>query len=104
MDEDHRRNASGSRAPPRRPPREELDIFKSPERGGETRRPRRNSESSIMDKHSMEEERRRRERRHRERKERESGRKDGKVRKPRGLDLIDKLDVSGIYGPSSKFR
>ncbi|KAB2570273.1 putative membrane associated protein pal1 protein [Lasiodiplodia theobromae] len=100
MDEDHRRNASGSRAPPRRPPREELDIFKSPERGGETRRPRRNSESSIMDKHSMEEERRRRERRHRERKERESGRKDGKVRKPRGLDLIDKLDVSGIYGPS----
>lgn len=62
-----------------------------------------------MDKHSMEEERRRRERRHRERKEREAGRKDkessrkdGKVRKPRGLDLIDKLDVSGIYGPSSK--
>lgn len=56
-----------------------------------------------MDKHSMEEERRRRERRHRERKERESGRtKDGKVRKPRGLDIIDKLDVSGIYGPSSK--
>ncbi|KAL0256863.1 hypothetical protein SLS55_007672 [Diplodia seriata] len=103
-DDDHRRNASGSRAPPRRPPpREELDIFKSPGRG-ENRRPRRNSESSIMDKTSMEEERRRRERRHRERKERESGRttrdKDGKVRKPRGLDLIDKLDVSGIYGPS----
>lgn len=56
-----------------------------------------------MDKNAMDDERRRRERRHRERKEKESGRtKDGKVRKPRGLDLIDKLDVSGIYGPSSK--
>ncbi|EKG17408.1 Pal1 cell morphology [Macrophomina phaseolina MS6] len=100
-EDDRRRNGSGSRPPPRRPPpREELDIFKSPDRS-ENRRPRRNSESSIMDKHSMEEERRRRERRHRERKERESGRtKDGKVRKPRGLDIIDKLDVSGIYGPS----
>lgn len=106
-EDDRRRNGSGSRPAPRRPPpREELDIFKSPERS-ENRRPRRNSESSVMDKHSMEEERRRRERRHRERKEREAGRKDkessrkdGKVRKPRGLDLIDKLDVSGIYGPS----
>lgn len=56
-----------------------------------------------MDKHSMEDERRRRERRHRERKERESGRKDRKSKKPVGLDIIDKLDVSGIYGPSSKF-
>ncbi|EOD52898.1 pal1-domain-containing protein [Neofusicoccum parvum] len=100
-EDDRRRNGSGSRPPPRRPPpREELDVFKSPGRN-ENRRPRRNSESSIMDKNAMDDERRRRERRHRERKEKESGRtKDGKVRKPRGLDLIDKLDVSGIYGPS----
>lgn len=57
----------------------------------------------MMDKGSLdaEEERKRRERR----KEREALGKDGKsrskrIRKPQGLDLIDKLDVSGIYGPS----
>jgi hypothetical protein len=47
------------------------------------------------------EERRRRERR----RERDARAKDSKssqkrVRKPHGLDVIDKLDVSGIYGPS----
>jgi len=65
---------------------------------------RRNSESSMIDKGSLDanEERRRRERR----KERDERSKDGKsstqkrVRKPQGLDLIDKLDVTGIYGPS----
>ncbi|KAF2850158.1 Pal1-domain-containing protein [Plenodomus tracheiphilus IPT5] len=72
----------------------------SPERR-ENRRPRRNSESSIIDKGSLEDERRRRERR----REREARGKDGKsssrrTRKPQGLDLIDKLDVTGIYGPS----
>lgn len=51
---------------------------------------------------SVEEERRRRERR----RERDERPKDGKsssskrVRKPHGLDIIDKLDVSGIYAPS----
>jgi hypothetical protein len=57
----------------------------------------------MMDKGSLDvsEERRRRERR----KERDERAKDGKstqkrVRKPQGLDLIDKLDVTGIYGPS----
>lgn len=59
----------------------------------------------MMDKGSLDpnEERRRRERR-REREERGGDRKDGRsqrrVRKPQGLDLIDKLDVTGIYGPS----
>ncbi|KAF2824795.1 Pal1-domain-containing protein [Ophiobolus disseminans] len=69
----------------------------------ENRRPRRNSESSIIDKGSLDvnEERRRRERR----KERDDRAKDSKsgqrrVRRPQGLDLIDKLDVTGIYGPS----
>lgn len=53
----------------------------------------------MIDKGSLpvDEERRRRERR------KERATKDGKtrgVRKPQGLDIIDKLDVSGIYGPS----
>lgn len=57
----------------------------------------------MIDKGSLDpnEERRRRERR----KERDERARDGKsrstkVRKPHGLDIIDKLDVSGIYGPS----
>lgn len=57
----------------------------------------------MIDKGSLDpnEERRRRERR----KERDERAKDSKsrskrVRKPHGLDVIDKLDVSGIYGPS----
>ncbi|KAH3909184.1 hypothetical protein HBI56_237880 [Parastagonospora nodorum] len=82
-----------SRPPPRAGSRERRE-----------RRPRRNSESSIIDKGSLDpdEERRRRQRR----RERDERAKDGKssttkkVRRPQGLDLIDKLDVTGIYGPS----
>ncbi|KAI4665874.1 uncharacterized protein J4E78_003339 [Alternaria triticimaculans] len=96
------RGGSRPRGPPSssRPPQ-----LNSPERR-ENRRPRRNSESSIIDRGSLDprEERRRRERR----KEREERARDGKdsksggkkVRRPQGLDLIDKLDVTGIYGPS----
>ncbi|KAF2738824.1 Pal1-domain-containing protein [Polyplosphaeria fusca] len=87
---------------PRGPPGSRPHAHDSPERR-ERRRVRRNSESSMIDKGSLsiEEERKRRERR----KERDERAKDGKstqrrVRKPQGLDLIDKLDVSGIYGPS----
>ncbi|KAL6704107.1 hypothetical protein ACN47E_008770 [Coniothyrium glycines] len=87
---------------PRGPPGTRPQHPSSPERR-ETRRPRRNSESSMIDKGSLDpdEERRRRERR----KEREQRSKDAKstsrrTRKPMGLDLIDKLDVTGIYGPS----
>ncbi|KAF2125724.1 Pal1-domain-containing protein [Dothidotthia symphoricarpi CBS 119687] len=84
-------------APGPRPPHQS-----SPERR-ENRRPRRNSESSIVDRGNLDrdEERRRRERR-RERDDRDKERKSGprRVRKPQGLDLIDKLDVTGIYGPS----
>ncbi|KAI9752641.1 MAG: hypothetical protein M1835_001078 [Candelina submexicana] len=93
-----------------KPPRE-LDIFADPE-SPERRRLRRNSESSILDGRSgkplsAEEERRRRERRH---KEREARHRDGKSRqerpststKPKNpnqrLDIIDKLDVTSIYG------
>ena len=96
-------------APPRGPPRPSkdingLDIFASPPKT-ESRRPRRNSESSILD--SKDEDRRRRERRkeREERREKEGKSKDGKsrtTRKPQGLDLIDKLDVTGIYGQGRK--
>ncbi|KAJ6072162.1 hypothetical protein N7499_010176 [Penicillium canescens] len=105
---------------PQRPPgrsaepkeKDPLDIFADPPRLNKaatmgsrdrpSRRPRRNSESSVMDRASTifddEDEKRRRERRHRER---ESRNKDGKsrsTRKDRRLDIIDKLDVTSIYG------
>ena len=99
------RGASRGPPRPRGPPGPRPPQQTSPDRR-EHRRPRRNSESSIIDKGSLDpnEERRRRERR----KERDERAKDGKdsksgprrTRKPQGLDLIDKLDVTGIYGPS----
>jgi hypothetical protein len=109
-DEEERRMRDGPRGPPRprgppgsRPPRPSSRDRRDRDR--DHRRPRRNSESSIIDRGSLDadEERRRRQRR-REREERAA--KDGKsssqrkVRRPQGLDLIDKLDVTGIYGPS----
>jgi hypothetical protein len=96
--------SNGSRSRPRGPPgaRGPRD---SPVRSDKLR-PRRNSESSIADKGSLtaEEERKRRERR----RERERGErsKDGKHRehrsgrskKPGYIDVIDKMDVTGLYG------
>ncbi|KAI9664083.1 MAG: hypothetical protein M1821_007574 [Bathelium mastoideum] len=95
----------------REAPSKELDIFASPEKPGRSspekrmmerpRRPRRNSESSAMERPRMtEEERTAREKRYKEREERrrKEGRP-GRPRKPKGLDVIDKLDVTGIYGP-----
>lgn len=91
-----------------RPRQEELDIFadggpqiKSPER-----RNRRNSDSSVMDRKSIDEDKKRQERRRRERKERETqDLKDGKLpKKPsRKLDIIDQLDATSIYGTGCKF-
>lgn len=106
-EEQRSRNGVRQRGPPR-----ELDIFADPAetvRHRENRRPaRRNSESSVAERAAKpvdpEEERRRRERRHRER---EAGARDGKGRshtsskskKPsQRLDVIDKLDVTSIYG------
>lgn len=80
------------------------------------RRPRRNSDSSVMDAHEAEQkERERSERRRREQRDQRdqrskvengsgsgSGRKDERARRDRKkgapLDVIDKLDVTGIYG------
>lgn len=47
-------------------------------------------------------ERRRRERRHRERERQRDG-KSRSSRKDRRLDIIDKLDVTSIYGTGSEF-
>ena len=72
-------------------------------------RPRANSESSVVDKSKQaEEDKKRRERRkEREaRREKEGRSKDGKSRpskRPQGLDVIDKLDVTGIYGQGREF-
>ncbi|KAF2717485.1 Pal1-domain-containing protein [Polychaeton citri CBS 116435] len=90
----------------------------SPQRGAPRQRPRGLSESSVMEKErdnrrereraerpqrTESEERRRRERRRereeRHRREKEKGKKTEKQAKgQRGLDIIDKLDVTGIYG------
>lgn len=94
-----------------------LDIFADPPTltksnttlGGRERerRPRRNSESSIMERPKAmdpEEERRRRERR---RREREARHRDGKSSRSKKanyhMDIIDKLDVTSIYGTGSEF-
>lgn len=69
------------------------------------RRPRRNSESSIMErpKPDSDEDRRRRERRRRDRDARHRDGKSSRSKKGAHMDIIDKLDVTGIYGTGSKF-
>ncbi|KAJ9609160.1 hypothetical protein H2200_006932 [Cladophialophora chaetospira] len=97
-DEERRRQQGKPRGPPN-----ELDIFADPpdlNRPREKRAPpRRNSESSIREKPKdtdPEAEKRRRERRSREGRD---GKTSSKSKKPNGrLDIIDKLDVTSIYG------
>ena len=122
---DDRTAASRTRPPRERPSersatskgKDPLDIFadppsKSASTRAPPRRPRRNSESSVMDRGSKlldvdDSEKRRRERRNREREGRSKDTKDGKSRsgrKDRRLDIIDKLDVTSIYGTGSKYR
>ena len=84
------------------------NIFADPPDNGRYRRLRRNSESSIADKSAMmsdlEDERRKREQRHRDREARYRSDARGRPQtaKPKRpsqkLDLIDKLDVTSIYG------
>ena len=93
-----------------------LDIFADPP-DAKQRRPRRNSDSSLVDKAGklkdpeVERRRRDRERRHRDR---EARHRDGKGRihgssskskKPsQRLDIIDSLDVTSIYGTGCKHQ
>ncbi|KAI9775235.1 MAG: hypothetical protein M1839_001353 [Geoglossum umbratile] len=107
--QDEARRTSGL---PRSDKQPELNIFADPLEPPKhrDRRPRRNSESSIMDSRggkldSDEERRRRRERRLREGKMPEGSRREGHRHGPsrprktnQRLDLIDKLDVTSIYG------
>ncbi|KHJ34822.1 putative pal1 cell morphology protein [Erysiphe necator] len=87
----------------------ESDVFADPTSSSRTssrkpteRRPRRNSESSIAERSKpldLEEEKKRQERRRREKKQRDHGENSSRSRKPnRKLDVIDKLDVTSIYG------
>ncbi|KAI7106406.1 hypothetical protein KC339_g3100 [Hortaea werneckii] len=109
----HRPSASGERRPA--PPRPSRGVDSPPKREHRPR-PRGMSESSVMDEkerlhrrdrerserppRTESEERRRRERRReREDRHRREAEKTRKVRKAQGLDIIDKLDVTGIYGP-----
>ncbi|KAK1148725.1 hypothetical protein N8T08_008610 [Aspergillus melleus] len=108
-----------SRERPDRRQKDPLDIFADPVRPSKPsgssgsrprdreRRPRRNSESSVMDRTpkliEVDDEKRRRERRRREkeRSERGDSKKDPKSRSKKNnyqLDIIDKLDVTSIYG------
>ena len=76
-------------------------------------RPRRNSESSVVEKRplSPEEERKRRERKHGSREHRTKDSKGRPIPPPsagkvpsRRLDIIDKLDVTSIFGTGGKSK
>lgn len=74
------------------------------------RRPRRNSDTSIMDSPLTEEEkkliertRRERERRHRERERKDDSAPKDPTKKPKRLDLIDQLDATSIYGTGREY-
>lgn len=105
------RRIAGGQAKPQ--PSAELDIFADPTEPTSSRRPdgrrmRRNSDSSLVDRKSLdpEEEKKKQEKRRQERKERrEREGRDPKTGKPnRKLDIIDKLDVTSIYGTGCEQR
>jgi hypothetical protein len=121
--EEEARLRNGGPPPSYRPSRQrdELNIFADPVDPARTResgrRTRRNSDSSVADVRSgkilsPDDERRRAERRHRERRERDGKTREGKTsqsspkaKKPNHrLDLIDKLDVTSIYGTGRKYH
>ena len=98
--------SSGSRSRPTG----ELDIFADPSESpkkSDARHVRRNSESSVADRKPLdpEEEKKRQERRRRERRHRErEGGSSSRSKKPdRKLDIIDKLDVTSIYGTGCEY-
>ncbi|KAI1779090.1 Pal1-domain-containing protein [Hypoxylon cercidicola] len=69
----------------------------SPQKRPTERRPRRNSESSVIEKPLTDEEKKAREARRRERERRHRDGKD-KPKTGRKLDIIDQLDATSIYG------
>ena len=96
-EEEKRRNGGKPKAAPGG-----LDIFADPPDPNKLheRKPRRNSESSVREKKPLdpEEEKRREERRRRHHERR-------RAKQPeRRLDIIDKLDVTSIYGMGCKYH
>lgn len=101
------RNGAGARS---RAPLQGQDIFADPPdvvKNGGGRRPRRNSDSSVVSSKPLgpEEELRRKEKRHKDREAKRDGKgrphasSSSKPKKPnQRLDVIDKLDVTSIYG------
>lgn len=81
---------------------------RSPQRRGD-RRPRRNSESSVLDADRLpltEEEKKERDARRRERERRRRDGKEGRDKKPsnRKLDIIDQLDATSIFGTGRTYQ
>ena len=76
--------------------------------GGQEREGRKDRERSDRAPRTESEERRRRERRkerdERHKREKEKIRTGGRSKKPQGLDIIDKLDVTGIYGQGREYK
>ncbi|RDW80184.1 hypothetical protein BP6252_04822 [Coleophoma cylindrospora] len=92
-----RREAAGGSSRPRQS-KDELNIFADPSdspKKDASRRPRRNSDSSVA---LDEDEKKRQERRRRERERRHADRAKAQGKRPKNLDVIDKLDVTSIYG------
>jgi hypothetical protein len=79
-------------------------VFDSPPRRPQERRPRRNSESSALEREKpmTEEEKKQRDTRRRERERRHREKKDKDGRPSKKLDLIDQLDATSIYGMGCK--
>ncbi|KAI1483367.1 Pal1-domain-containing protein [Daldinia eschscholtzii] len=75
----------------------ERGLASSPHRKQGDRRPRRNSDSSMIEKPLTEEEKKARELRRKERERRHREGKD-KSRSGRKIDIIDQLDATSIYG------
>lgn len=75
--------------------------------GTQERESRRDRDRSERPPRTESEERKKRERRkereERHKREKEKIRSGGRTRKPQGLDIIDKLDVTGIYGPGREY-
>ena len=79
----------------------ERGLASSPHRKQGDRRPRRNSDSSMIEKPLTEEEKKARELRRKERERRHREGKD-KSRSGRKIDIIDQLDATSIYGTGRK--
>ena len=76
--------------------------------GGQEHEGRKDRERSDRPPRTESEERKRRERRkerdERHKREKEKIRTGGRTKKPQGLDIIDKLDVTGIYGQGREYK